>query len=83
MKQYRIRFALPDELGAKYEAIKDKSSFMAEAIKWYLSYGKDALYRLNRIENMLFNGVSVNIKEDLSQKIENDDTDNAFDRFVI
>lgn len=84
MKQYRarVRFSLPDDVAQKYDAVEDTSALIAESLKWYLSYGKESMKKLERIESTLAAGVRT-VKEPEAIDVKRDELDDAFDNFTI
>lgn len=82
MKQYRIRFSLSEDLAEKLNRYPDRSALIAEALKWYLTSGKETLDRLTRIESMLSAVMRVQ-EEQKPEEIKNDDIDDIFGKFTI
>ena len=82
MKQYRTRFKLSKEVAETFDRVEDKSDFISKAIEWYISFGKESLERLKRIEAMLTSG-TITTTANLVESIQRDEIDSAFDEFVL
>ncbi|MCL6479644.1 MAG: hypothetical protein K6T65_14785 [Peptococcaceae bacterium] len=86
MKYFRVKFGLPDDIASAVEKEENKARFIAAAVEWYVSHGKESLERLKKIEAMLAGGIvsitanNANNRVDAAQK---DEIDDAFDDFVL
>lgn len=68
MSSFRVYFTLDEETASKFNKVKNKPALIAEALKWYLSLGKESLDRLARIESILSEGVVNNQKPRKSEE---------------
>ncbi|OPX89482.1 MAG: hypothetical protein A4E53_01559 [Pelotomaculum sp. PtaB.Bin104] len=82
MKQYRVRFKLPKEIAGIFDFVEDKSDFVSRAIEWYISYGRESLERLKKIEAMLAGGICMTTRNRV-ESVQKDEIDDAFDDFVL
>lgn len=82
MSDFRIKFRLDDETTEKFSNIKNKSATISDALKWYLSFGRDSLERLTRIESMLASGVGL-VQEKETIEVKRDEIDDMFDEFMV
>jgi len=82
MKDFRVKFRLPDDIAGIFEDVTDKPGYISKAIEWYATHGKKIYERLTRIESMLVNGVSSNPVMKIEDVKENE-IDDAFSDFVL
>lgn len=68
MSSFRVYFTLDEETAKNFKIEKNKPALIAEALKWYLSLGKETLDRLARIESILSEGVVNNQKPRKSEE---------------
>lgn len=82
MNDFRVKFKLDNETAELFKRISNKSEIIAEALKWYFSYGRESMKILGRIESMLAAGGRI---EEAPQaiKVKRDEIDDVFDKFVI
>jgi hypothetical protein len=84
MNSFRVQFALDKITAEKFNKVRDKPALIAEALKWYYTYGKESLDRLNRIESLLSTGVDIRVREEYkTEENKNDNIDDIFDNFTI
>jgi len=82
LKYFRVKFGLPDDAACTFERVKNKPQFVAAAVEWYISHGKESLERLKKIEAMLANGVGADVASRV-EPVQKDEIDDAFEDFVV
>jgi len=82
VQDFRVKFKLDDETARLFKDMENKPEIVAEAIKWYLSFGRETLQKLERIEYILVSGVRLS-KNPKEVEVKRDEIDDAFDAFVI
>ena len=69
LNDFRVKFKLDDETAEMFKGVNNKPEIIAEALKWYYSYGRELMNRLERIETMLASGVPA-VKEPEAIKVK-------------
>jgi hypothetical protein len=82
VKDFRVKFRLPDDIAGIFENITDKPGYVSMAIEWYATYGKKINERLARIESMLTNVTGSNPVMRI-EEVEENEIDSAFSDFVL
>lgn len=82
MNDFRVKFKLDNQTAELFEGVSNKPEIIAEALKWYLSYGKESKKMLEHIVAILESGNLI-VKESEAVEIKRDEIDDAFDSFTF